>query len=505
VDSSALRAVRGDLTGANPVDRDEAVDSADEARDLAAEKRLELRRGTWQGRRRGRLPFSRWADEWWELYSTDPDSSPNTLAITESRLRLHVRPWFGERPIECIGPADIRRWQRDLAAKVDPATLRQCRSLTLRIFQFALDEGAIDTNPVRKVPAPKRRADPDLVLRPGKRRALTPVEAGQLLACFPLFWWDHVITLLGTGLRIGELAGLHRRRVHLNQPIPTLQVVDVRYQAGRQFGSGFKPRPKSDASIREIPLAPQVVEAIRRRLPSGNDPAALLFTGPGGGPGQRGGPGVKKGTRTMLSRHNFRRTYHGALAKLTNPATAGLRPTAARVLKALRAHGPLTAEQLAARLTTQDRTARVATIDQALAELAAAGAATADPQTQRWMLQPAAHHPLLDAVDLHGAHDFRHTFSTWLEDAGYPCSGHRRADGPPGGPDGIRPAPSVPTTATPPRRWPPAWWSRSSSAWSSSWPRPRPTSISNPGNAESVRPATLRHLLADCWQTTLDG
>ena len=31
------------------------VDSADEARDLAAEKRLELRRGTWQGRRRGRL------------------------------------------------------------------------------------------------------------------------------------------------------------------------------------------------------------------------------------------------------------------------------------------------------------------------------------------------------------------------------------------------------------------------------------------------------------------
>jgi hypothetical protein len=219
------------------------------------------------------------------------------LAIDEAALgaRLHVRPWFADRPIERIGPADVRRWQRDLAAKVGPATLGQCRSLTLRIFQFALDEGAIDTNPVRKVPAPKRRADPDLVLRPGKRRALTPEEAGQLLACFPPFWWDHVITLLGTGLRIGELAGLHRRRVQLNQPVPTLQVVDVRYQAGRQFGSGFKPRPKSDASIREVPLAPQVVEAIRRRLPPGSDPAALLFTGPGGGPGQRGGPGVAEG------------------------------------------------------------------------------------------------------------------------------------------------------------------------------------------------------------------
>lgn len=75
------------------------VDSADEARDLAAEKRLEMRRGTWQGRRRGRLPFRQWADEWWEWYSTDPDRSPNTLAVTESRLRLHIRPWFGNRPI----------------------------------------------------------------------------------------------------------------------------------------------------------------------------------------------------------------------------------------------------------------------------------------------------------------------------------------------------------------------------------------------------------------------
>jgi hypothetical protein len=64
---------------------------------------------------------------------------------------------------------------------------------------------------------------------------------------------------------------------------------------------------------------------------------------------------------------------------------------------------------------------RVATIDQALAELAAAGAATIEPQTQRWALRSADQHPLLEAVDLHGAHDFRHTFSTWLEDAGIPA------------------------------------------------------------------------------------
>jgi integrase len=34
---------------------------------------------------------------------------------------------------------------------------------------------------------------------------------------------------------------------------------------------------------------------------------------------------------------------------------------------------------------------------------------------------PVARDPLLDVVDLHGVHDFRHTFATWLEDSGIPA------------------------------------------------------------------------------------
>jgi integrase len=297
----------------------------------------------------------------------------------------------------------------------------QCRSLVLRILQFAMDEGAIDTNPVRKVPSPRRRADPEQVLDQTKRRALTPEEAGRLLAQFPLFWWDHVLCLLGTGLRFGELAGLRRRRVHPDRPRPVLQVVDTRYQAGR-FGSGFKPRPKSDAGIREIPLAPLVVEAIRRQLPPGTDPSALVFTGPGGGPGRPGGVGVPKGARTVLSRHNFHRTYQAALAKLADP-TGELRPTAARVLKTLRAGGPQTLDQLTTALANHGRAIRPTTIQVALDELMAAELVTdadGDGQ-QRWRALPTARNPLLEAVDLHGAHDFRHTFATWLEDAGIPA------------------------------------------------------------------------------------
>jgi integrase len=114
-----------------------------------------------------------------------------------------------------------------------------------------------------------------------RRRAYTPEEAGRLLGRMPLSWWDHILVFLGTGLRFGELAGLRCRRVHLDQPVPVLQVVEVRYQAGGQFGSGFKGRPKSDAGIRELPLAPLLVESIRRQHPPDADPEVLVFTGPG--------------------------------------------------------------------------------------------------------------------------------------------------------------------------------------------------------------------------------
>jgi integrase len=329
----------------------ETVASLSEARTLQAEKRLEIARGTWEGRRRGRQSFNRWADEWWAVWSTDPDRSPTTLAATENRLRRHVRPWFGQRPLEAIRPTLVRQWQNQLAGQLGYQSLMACRSILFRILQLAEDEGAIAANPVRKVPGPKRRVEPERVFADAKRRALTPEEVGRLLARFPLFWWDHMLCLLGTGLRFGEFAGLRSHRVHLDRAIPVLQVVDTRYQAG-QFGSGFKPHPKSDAGFRELPLAPLVVEAIRRQLPPDDGPQALVFTGPGGG------NGVPIGTRTILSRHGLRRLYQSAVR---------------------RAGGDLT------------------------------------------------------HLQLRGPHDLRHTFSTWLEDAGIPARvidelmGHQRS------------------------------------------------------------------------------
>jgi integrase len=124
--------------------------------------------------------------------------------------------------------------------------------------------------------------------------------------------------------------------------------------------------------------------------------------------------------------HNLHRTYQSAVAKLADPAIP-LRPTARRVLQILRNVGPQRVDQLAARLSTSGRRpVRPATIAGALGELHAVGLAAVDVDGQdvtagRWSAVPAAPDPLLEAVDLHGAHDFRHTYATWLEDAGVPA------------------------------------------------------------------------------------
>jgi integrase len=229
------------------------------------------------------------------------------------------------------------------------------------------------------------------------------------LAGTPPFYRDHFIVVVGTGLRAGELLGLRAMRVDLNRQ--RLEVLEVRYDAGR-FGSGYKNRPKSPASIRVVPLAGPVVDAIRRRLPPDGDPDGLLFTGPGGS------NRLPRGARSAMSRHGLLRVYKHALVRVADPA-ASLPYMPRRVLASLRDGGPQTVEQLRGRL--RGRTPRSVTVLVALNQLHAAGLA-AEAQEGRWAAcDPPRQDDLLEQLRLRGPHDLRHTFATWLEDAGVPA------------------------------------------------------------------------------------
>jgi integrase len=392
----------------------QTFDSRDQARDFKHDLLVRLARGTWVDPRLGKQTFAAWAREWWELWSADPDRSPAALQSTEARLRRYLLPSFGHHQLRAITASMVRRWQNELRGKLAHETVMACRSVLNRVLQAAEDDRRIDANPVRKVPAPKPPVDPAVLLGRAKRRSYTPEEFGRLLAAARPWCRDHFLTMAGTGLRPGELLGLRARRVDL--VARRLEVLEVRYEAGR-FGRGYKPRPKSATSIRVIPLAAQVAEAIIRQLLTGSPPDALVFTGPGGG------SGVAAGTRTALSRDNLRRAYHAALQRVADPA-ARLGYTPRRVLRALRQAGPgQTPGTLRARIPGVTPTA--STVRDALRELEAAGLAAQGPAGDgaepRWSASTPPQDDAFASLKLRGPHDLRHTFSTWLEDAGIPA------------------------------------------------------------------------------------
>jgi integrase len=305
----------------------------DAQRWLTSEEASKLK-GTWIDPSRSRQLFHAWADEWWAVWSSNPRRSPTTLEATENRLRLHVRPEFGRHALRAISVRMVQQWQDKLEATLGHESVMACRSILNRILQAAEDERLIPFNPLRKVKAPRRAVDPEVVFGRVQRRTFSPQEFGRLLAACPPFFRDHFVVHVGTGLRSGELLGLRAYRVALERR--RIEVVEVRYDAGR-FGSGYKDRPKSDASIRLVPLGDPVAEALARRL-DGCPPDGLVFSGPGGG------NQIPRGTRTQLSIGNYRRIYDRAAARAN-----------------------------------------------------------------------------LTGLDLHGPHDLRHTFATWLEDGGIPA------------------------------------------------------------------------------------
>jgi integrase len=392
----------------------QTFDTRDAARDFKHDLLARLARGAWVDPRLGKQPFEAWAREWWEVWSADPDRSPATLQAAEGRLRRYLLPFFGQRQLRAITVTVVRRWQNELRGQVGYDTVMACRSLLHRILQAAEDDRRIDANPVRKVPAPKPPVDPTALLGRAARRSYTPEEFGRLLAGALPFWRDHFICLVGTGLRAGELLGLRAHRVNLASR--RLEVLEVRYEAGR-FGRGYKNRPKSAASIRVVPLASPVADAIAHQLPQDCPSSTLVFAGPGGS------NGIPAGSRTVLTRDNLRRAYHTAVARAADPA-ARMAYTPRRVLLALREASPgQTPETLRDRLRGRVPTAR--TVRAALCELEAAGLAvrhTADDgEPPRWSAADPPHDDALANLKLRGPHDLRHTFSTWLEDAGIPA------------------------------------------------------------------------------------
>lgn len=217
----------------------------------------------------GRVSFKAYAEQWRAAQVHRPSSA----AHVETMLRRHAYPTLGDRPLSSILPSEIQAWVKRLGTADDdrkalaPATIGVVHGLVSSIFKAAVRDRRIMANPCEGTKLPK--------LERAKVVPPTTEQVDQLREAMPAPLQAVVTFAAGTGLRQGEVFGLTVDRLNMLRREVTVdrQLVTMPKQPAR-LGP-----PKTEASVRTVPLPQVVVDALAAHLaayPPGPD--GLVFT-----------------------------------------------------------------------------------------------------------------------------------------------------------------------------------------------------------------------------------
>lgn len=220
-----------------------------------------------------------WAQVWWQTV----DVGDNTEAFYRSLLTRHILPRWGTIPVHQITPADIKIWLNTLTPAYAPATVTSIRKLFAMLMTDAVDNGLITTNPVR----PQRRGRGRLQPR---RERLWADEHQVLTIAHRVFHLASrnraflVITAAYTGMRWGELAGLHRDNLDLPNNRLHITASGALHEVNGHLSLGH---PKTLASVRTVSLPPFLTQLLHADLTASTRP--FVFTTLRGKPLRRSG------------------------------------------------------------------------------------------------------------------------------------------------------------------------------------------------------------------------
>jgi len=218
------------------------------------------------------LTFAEVAARWladFEAKVAAAERRDRTFDLYRSQLRRHLLPRFGGRRLTLITADDVVAVMHELQANgLSPWTIKRILGALSCVFTFALRRGYIATHPFHRLERDERphplRSD---------QRVLTQTELARLFTACPRRYRPLLVTGAYTGMRLSEVLGLSWEDVDF-----AAGVIHVRHQLARGR-RGIPPHripPKTRASIREIPLLPQLAAVLQRhkrgsRFTAGDD------------------------------------------------------------------------------------------------------------------------------------------------------------------------------------------------------------------------------------------
>lgn len=257
----------------------ESYELKSQAKSWADEQESQVNRGDWIDPRKAKTLIG----DWWERTRGAKHRSKAAAARDASHWKVHVAPRWAKIPLGAVLKADVSRWVVDMEqAKVGAATIEGAVGVLIGLFDLAIDDGMLRTNPARRVARPERDAHVDRVLGAAEERQLV-AAAGRV---FPgrvdagLF----IEILAETGMRWEEAAAVPPEMVDTRRQRINIAWVMERDGTARPYAkseAGNRPVTYGDhlaARIREAKLAARQVAGV---YPAGG-PTRLLVTTPDG-------------------------------------------------------------------------------------------------------------------------------------------------------------------------------------------------------------------------------
>lgn len=191
----------------------------------------------------------------YELYLEDITQhlKKSTVDSRKRRCERHLLPYFENRPISQIKPADVRKWQGSILAKGFKPTYQKTLNEQLSmIFNYAVKYYGLRSNPCSITGMIGKS-------KAGRMDFWTQEEFKQFIAYVPDQLSNLAFQMLFyTGIRSGELLALLPSDIDLESG-----TVTITKTFSREQGEDVITSPKTENSIRSVILPPSLVEQLR--------------------------------------------------------------------------------------------------------------------------------------------------------------------------------------------------------------------------------------------------
>jgi integrase len=231
--------------------------------------------GSWLDPKAGRVTVEKFALETWL-----PAQSINSRSEIEYEgvLRRYLIPEWGNREIRSIKPSEAGAWQKLLTTKykLTGSYPNRVAGYVRGLFRLAVVDRIIPVSPFEKISAPT-----------SNEKAVQPPDVAQvrqlIAAAYHPRWAAMIEFTALTGLRSGEVRGLHLARVDF---LRRTVLVDQQLVYERGKGMYFDDL-KTGAGLRTLPLSQRAVDLLAAYAqkyppPKAGPGAGLIFTMPAG-------------------------------------------------------------------------------------------------------------------------------------------------------------------------------------------------------------------------------